>query len=405
MNEMLLNAWHVLLELSPWLLFGALIAGILHVLVPGDLVRRHLAGRWGVAKAVVLGVPLPLCSCGVIPAGLGLRRDGASSGASIGFLISTPQTGVDSILVAASFLGWPFALFKVGAAAVTGLLGGWLADRVGAGSPAPRTLGDAGQEPDAPRSLRGLFEHAAQLLRSIWRWVLLGVLISAAIATFLPAGSLAALAGGAGAVFAALLALALSLPLYVCATASVPIAAALVAGGMPTGAALVFLMAGPATNVATIGAIYRGFGRGVLAVYLATLVVGSVGAALAFDLVLPGGGRAMRALHGHGGTSWWAAASAVGLLALIAWFAWQDARRAWRARRAGRDAADPAVVDLAVEGMTCGGCVDRLERALRSTEGVESAVVTLTPGRAIIRGSAGETRIREAIEHAGFRVA
>ena len=101
------NFWAVLLELAPWLLLGGLVAGLLHVLLPRDYVRRVLRGRGGVLKAVALGVPLPLCSCGVIPAGLGLKRDGASNGASVGFLVSTPQTGVDSILVSASFLGWP----------------------------------------------------------------------------------------------------------------------------------------------------------------------------------------------------------------------------------------------------------------------------------------------------------
>ncbi|MFT5442843.1 MAG: uncharacterized membrane protein YraQ (UPF0718 family), partial [Myxococcota bacterium] len=117
-------------ELSPWFLLGMVVSGLLHGLLPRDFIKRQLQGRTGIAKAVSLGIPLPLCSCGVIPAGLGLKRDGASNGASMGFLISTPQTGVDSILVSASFLGWPFALFKVLAAAVTGLLGGWLSDRV-----------------------------------------------------------------------------------------------------------------------------------------------------------------------------------------------------------------------------------------------------------------------------------
>ena len=122
--------WNILLELAPWLLLGAVVAGALHVILPANWMQRHLTGRGGVLKAVLVGIPLPLCSCGVIPVGLGLKRDGASNGAAVGFLISTPQTGVDSILVSASFLGWPFALFKVFAALVTGLIGGTLADAV-----------------------------------------------------------------------------------------------------------------------------------------------------------------------------------------------------------------------------------------------------------------------------------
>ena len=130
----MLNAiWSILLDLAPWLLLGAGVASALHIWLPPGLLQRHLSGYAGVAKAVALGVPMPLCSCGVIPAGLGLKKDGASDGAALGFLISTPQTGVDSILVSASFLGWPFALFKVGAATVTGLVGGWLVESTGAG--------------------------------------------------------------------------------------------------------------------------------------------------------------------------------------------------------------------------------------------------------------------------------
>ena len=130
-DRMIPATWDILLELAPWLLLGTLVAAVLHVVLPPDLVQRRLTGPRGVLNAVLIGVPMPLCSCGVIPAGIGLKKDGASDGAAIGFLISTPQTGVDSALVAASFLGWPFALFKVGAAAVTGLAGGMLTERYG----------------------------------------------------------------------------------------------------------------------------------------------------------------------------------------------------------------------------------------------------------------------------------
>ena len=128
---MLTASWNILLALAPWLLVGMVIAGLIHGLLPRDFSKRQLRGPSGIFKAVALGVPLPLCSCGVIPAGLGLKKDGASDGASIAFLISTPQTGVDSILVASKFLGWPFALFKLGSAALTGVIGGFLSDRFG----------------------------------------------------------------------------------------------------------------------------------------------------------------------------------------------------------------------------------------------------------------------------------
>lgn len=388
--------WDITLELAPWLLLGMAIAGLLHVLLPGDFVQRHLRGRGGVAKAVALGVPLPLCSCGVIPAGLGLKKDGASNGASVGFLISTPQTGVDSMLVSASFLGWPFAIFKVVAAAVTGLVGGWLADRVETDDGADAPAAHAGSVA-RPRGLRAMVDHALDILQSIWRWLAFGIVVSAAITAFVPDDFFAGLAD-AGALVPILAALAVSLPLYVCATASVPIAAALVASGMPTGAALVFLMAGPATNVATIGAVYRALGARSLAVYLTTIVGGSMAAGLLFDSLVASGGAHVGHQHDH--TTWWAIASAVLLLALMGWFAMDDLKNALRAKAADGDGA----LEVPVEGMTCAMCVKHVTKALEATDGVESVDVSLDPGRAVVRGAVGIDAVKAAIVDAGYSV-
>jgi len=390
----------VMLELAPWLLIGMAVAGILHGVLPQDFVRRKLTGRMGVVRSVALGVPLPLCSCGVIPAGLGLRKDGASTGASLGFLISTPQTGVDSILVSASFLGWPFALFKVLAATVTGLVGGWISE--GFEATAPSALGDeeSSEAESAPQSrgMREMLRHSLELLDSIWRWLVLGIVVSALITVFVPEDSFAGLAR-LGPIVSGLAVLAISLPLYVCATASVPIAAALVASGMPTGAALVFLMAGPATNVATIGAIYRGFGGRLLSVYLATIVIGSVGFGALFDLSIDPGSVTAHSLHHE--TTWWAVASAVLLSGLILRLAIRDLRRnlAGRWPFASRD-----VLEIPVAGLTCNVCVNKLEGALEAVDGVDSVHVTRNPDRALLRGAIDRSRVEQAIREAGYQV-
>ncbi|MCP4036571.1 MAG: hypothetical protein GY733_06515 [bacterium] len=395
---MLESIYEVLLELSPWFLLGMLVSGLLHVLLPRDFIKHQLKGSAGVVKAVLLGVPLPLCSCGVIPAGLGLKRDGASNGASMGFLISTPQTGVDSILVSASFLGWPFALFKVAAAAITGVIGGLLGERIPDTDGAARDLGAASSE-ESRRGLRAMIEHAHDLLASIWRWLVFGVVVSAAIDTFLPVGTLGIFAdlGSFGAGIAVLL---VSLPLYVCATASVPIAAAMVANGMPIGASLVFLMAGPATNVATIGAIYRGFGGRQLAAYLGVLIVGSIGFGALFDSAINPATVTHHIQHQDHQT-WWAVASTLLLVGLITRLAVLDLVHFVRERSAG-SARDK--VEVSVEGMTCGKCARKVEGALLGLEGVTSAVVTRNPDRAIVRGDVDRSRIREAIIGAGYRV-
>ena len=398
MIESLINT---MLELSPFFLLGMLVAGVLHVVLPRNFVRKQLTGRFGVVKAVALGVPLPLCSCGVIPAGLGLKRDGASNGASLGFLISTPQTGVDSILVSASFLGWPFALFKVIAAAITGFVGGFLADRVPEDESWESDLSEAAaSDGNDARNLRAMFEHAHELLASIWRWLVFGIVVSALINTFLPVGTMAIFAD-AGPLVAGLLVLLVSLPLYVCATASVPIAAALVSNGMPVGAALVFLMAGPATNVATIGAIYRGFGRRQLALYLGVLIVGSLGFGLLFDLGISTLSVEQH-VHQEAHRTWWAVASAILLTGLIARLAIQDLLRFLRSRFGS---GSGPMIDVDVDGLSCGACERKVENALLALDGVISASVTRSPDRARIVGTAGRESIEQAIVDAGYRIA
>jgi uncharacterized membrane protein YraQ (UPF0718 family)/copper chaperone CopZ len=390
--------WSVLLELAPWLLLGVAVAALLHAALPRDFVRRHLGGTGKVGRAVLLGVPLPLCSCGVIPAGLGLRKDGASDGASVGFLIATPQTGVDSFLVSGSLLGWPFAAFKVGSAALLGWIGGRIVDASGP-PPAP-VAADEPRDGSRP-GLRAGASHGLDVLRSIWGWIVVGVLVSAALTTLVPAEAMHRFAELGGGWLAPLTVLALSVPLYVCATASVPIAAALVAGGFPPGAALVFLMAGPATNVATLGAVKGAFGKRVLAIYLVTIVIGSLGLAWLFDFVIsPEVAASVHAGAHHGGPV--AIAAAVVLVGLLAVFAGEELRALF----AAKPAAD-AGLKLSVEGLTCGGCVRKLEGALGALEGVEAVTVDRgedSSGTATVQGQVDPAALQNAVRGAGFSV-
>jgi len=390
------NVWDVMLSLAPWLLLGTLVAGLLHVFLPPDLIRRHLgsASTGSVVKAVILGVPMPLCSCSVIPAALGIRREGASRGAAVGFMISTPQTGVDSILVSASFLGWPFAVFKVLSAFVTGLLGGQLADLVTKSVP-PAAAAAAAPAAARGSKLRRILDYGiGDLLYMVWRWIVFGVLVSALITTLVPADYFAGSAVGSS-LPALILALLISLPLYVCATSSVPIAAALVHAGFPPGAALVFLMAGPATNIATIGAVYRGFGARVLGTYLAVIIVGSVGLGYVFAFVVPV--TAAPGASAHADSGWIAAIAAWMLTALLLWFAVGDTRR-WLRRPHERSG-----VQLLVDGMVCQGCVRKLEAAMSAVEGVRGIRADIETGAVEVFGDDLErAQLDAAVQVAGF---
>jgi len=260
--------------MSPYLLFGFLAAGILSVLVSPETVQRHLGGRGllPVIKAALFGIPLPLCSCSVIPVTVSLRKHGASKGAATSFLLSTPQTGVDSIVVTYGMLGPVFAIVRPVVALITGLIGGGLVD-------AYETHEDGGTiaactDECCTGTGRGwlvrLVRYAfVTLPRDIARPLIVGALVAALIGAFVPNNFFATHTRSE--FLQMLIMLAVGVPLYVCATASVPIAAALIVKGVSPGAALVFLIAGAATNAAGIATIWNFMGRRAAVIYLATV--------------------------------------------------------------------------------------------------------------------------------------
>lgn len=405
------SLWQILLELSPSLLFGLLIAGLMYAYLPAGFVHRGLSGNDArtVIRASLIGVPLPLCSCGVIPTALGLRKDGASPGATTAFLISTPQTGVDSILVSAAFLGWPFAIFKLIAAFGTGIVGGLLANRFApsqslaeSGVSGPAACGSEGKT----RGLVGALNYAVfDLLGAIDRWLIFGILAAALVTTLTPGDFFTSQSWSNG-LLGMLVMLAIALPLYVCTTASVPIAASLIAAGLPAGSALVFLMAGPATNLATIGAVYRTLGLRVSAIYLSTVILASLGFGLLFDQILTVELGANQVHAQHGG--WLNVLTTAVLLALLVLLALRRRQQRQLAEQAAHqtaaDAGNGAWV-LEVTGMSCGHCVASVKQALEAVDHVEEATADLSSGRVWLRAPGVEVaRLREAIEQAGFHL-
>ena len=401
--EFFWECWSVLTELAPWFLLGAAIAGLLHGLLPADFIRRKLRGRWGVVKAVLIGVPLPLCSCGVVPAGIGLRRDGASRGSAVGFLTSTPQTGIDSILVSATFLGLPFAIFKVFSAAIMGFVGGWLTDWLDPEEQAETTgrAVDRGPAMSVFELARGMLSHGIEIIDSVRYWLLFGVAISAAISTVVPPQWLASLQG-LGVFGSSLMALAISIPLYVCATASVPIGAALVTAGFPTGATLVFLMAGPATNVATVGSIYREFGSRTLVIYLSTIVIGSLVLAQVFEWLIAADSTSMPDAPHLEHLSWLSHLSAGAMAMILFLFMARDLRR-----RIFTTAIDhsASTATFSIGGMHCQACVTRLENSVLQVQGVLSANIQLKSSSATVAGEFDPREVIDAIQSAGYTVA
>ncbi len=285
--------WQTAAEMSPYLLFGFLVAGILSVLVSQRLVEKHLGGRgfWPLVKASAFGVPLPLCSCGVIPVSMSLRKHGASKGATISFLLSTPQTGADSIFVTLSLLGPVFAIFRPLAALVTGIFGGLLVntfDRSSKQAEAapPQCTDECCTDIKTNKLIKGLKYGFVTLPRDIGRPMLVGLIIAAAISAIVPDNFFVEKLGTG--IFAMVVMMFLGIPVYVCATASVPIAAALILKGLTPGAAIVFLMTGPATNAASLVTIWKTLGKTTALIYLITVAGCAMLSGIVLDYIAAG---------------------------------------------------------------------------------------------------------------------
>lgn len=317
-----LDLWKTLCEMSPYLLLGFLIAGFLSVLISPETVEKHLGGRgfWPVFKASLLGVPLPLCSCGVIPVAASLRRHGSSKGATAAFLISTPQTGVDSIAVTYGMLGPIFAIFRPVAAFISGLIGGWLIEATDQKENAPSHTKACDGEccasgPPRNRLLAALRYGFVVLPRDIARPLFFGLLIAGVISALVPSTFFSNEIGNR--FVQMLIMMAFGIPLYVCATASVPIAAAMILKGISPGAALVFLMTGPATNAATIATIWKTMGKRAASIYLAVVAGTALASGLIMDsLFTPGKITSTQMIH-HMLPAWLQTASAILVIIML----------------------------------------------------------------------------------------
>jgi len=415
------ESWLVLGQMAPYLLFGFLVAGLLSVCISPEWVERHL-GRRGlrpVLAASLFGVPLPLCSCGVIPVSASIRRHGASRAATTAFLLSTPQTGVDSIAVTYALLGPVFAIFRPLAALLTGIFGGSLVQLFG---DTDRDHDAEGSPPDActEACCEGLDRHGVlvralryglvTLPRDIGPALLVGILIAGAIAALVPQNQLQAYVGGG--ILSILLLMAVGVPLYVCATASVPIAAGLMHIGASPGAALAFLIAGPATNAATLTTVWKVLGRRTALLYIITVAVSAIAFGLLLDWLVPTVKAALPELgtHDHlaAESGWLAHAAAISLLAVLAYSylsgAHHEKEPADSEEKAGGDSSGTRRLELEISGMTCSHCASSVRRCLVECQGVQSADVNLQQGRAVVVGNdLDPQQLTAAVTELGYR--
>ena len=294
-SRFLASFWSVALDAAPWLVLGFAIAGLIRALLPMRLVTRWLGGGGvgPVVRAAIVGTPLPLCSCSVVPVALSIRRSGASKGATASFLIATPENGVDSMLLSWGVLGPAMMLARVVGALACAIVAGVSADAVDKDdaltSTRSATCGCASRAAEvlSPALTRRVIEGLRYAFTDMWKrtagWMLLGLILAAAVQAFVPPGTLAS--WGRGPLAMVVMAL-VGVPMYVCASASTPLAAALVTAGVSPGAALVFLLSGPGTNLGTVAIVRRELGPRTTWAYLAAVTILPIVLGLALDAIL-----------------------------------------------------------------------------------------------------------------------
>ena len=407
-------------EMSPYLLLGFLLAGLMHAFIPGTIYSKYLAkpNMRSVVLAALFGIPLPLCSCGVLPTAMSLRREGASKGAAVSFLIATPQTGVDSIIATFSLMGLPFAIIRPIAALATAIFGGKMVNVIegdeGAGkfdSTNEQAHDDlcvdscCGGHDKVPTSFVGKVIEALRyayidMMESVGKWLVVGLIVAGLITIFVPDSYFEIFKDNS--FTSMLLVLCISIPMYLCATGSIPIAVALMMKGLTPGAALVLLMAGPACSVASVLVVSKVLGRRTLTAYLFSIISGAVGFGLVTDYLLP---RAWFMSHLVANdacceeeSSLFATSCTILLFLLLA-----NAfiRRRFRSK-ANINSKNTMKQTFVIKGMSCNHCRMSAEKAILSVKGVTSASVDLGSKQAVVEGDFSPEDVCKAVEETGF---
>lgn len=398
------NAFVAILNgMSPYILLGFLVAGILNAFVRPSAMSRHLGGRGikPVVKAALFGIPLPLCSCGVLPAAVSLYRRGASKGATTSFLIATPQTGVDSIAATYSLLGLPFAVLRPLAALIGSVAGGVAVDSSDKSKvkDLARISTEDDKLPDGfwAKCLAAVRYGFVDMVASVGKWLVIGLVVAALITVFVPDSFFTSLSRYP--LLAMIAVVIVAIPMYICATGSIPIALSLMLKGLSPGIAFVMLMAGPAANFASIILLGKTYGKRTTAVYVGSVVVTAILFGLMIDLFLPASWfippSATHGACGHSAPAVFdtvcsAILSALLLYALI------------KHKKHNHSIISDMKKTYKIDGMACPHCSANVEKTIRAIDGVEEVTVNLSAGTAEVTGTAAPAEIAEAVRLAGY---
>lgn len=270
-----------------------------------------------VFKAALLGVPLPLCSCAVIPAAVELRKSGAGRGATSSFLISTPESGIDSISVTYALMGLPMAILRPVAAFLSAFVAGLLQlilnpekeikkvevqaevksccahkkkqDSPGDSHDHSHQHAHAHESHGSTSSfsnfwlVKSLKYAFVDLIDDMAVWFSLGMVLAALVDTFVPPAVFVTLTGHWG----KLAIMALAVPIYICASATTPLAAAMMLKGLSPGSALLLMLLGPATNLSNLLVMQKYIGKKAVIINLVAICLCAWAMAIASDHFFP----------------------------------------------------------------------------------------------------------------------
>ena len=384
--------------MQPYLILGFLISGLLYIVVSKETIANNLGkpGVLSVIKAAIFGVPMPLCSCGVIPVAASLYKRGASKGATLSFLISTPQTGVDSILITYGMLGPLFAMTRPVIALITGVIGGLFTEKI-ISEDYSTSIKTNHKHPK--KTLKDAIVYAFITLPQDIAWPLLKGILLAGLLTLIIPDNFFHDYGITG--WSAMMLMAfVSIPMYICATASVPIAAGLIlSGNLEPGAAFVFLMAGPATNIATISVIRKTLGTKIVYIYLSTIFTCAIifGAIInKFIIIYPN-----FIAHQMNHNNWLHILSGLLLLAVCLYAVLNK----FFNNNVVDEIDNKADVALIVKGMTCNHCKQTVAEAINACDGIQDVTINLESGQTFIYGNnINKQQIITSINNVGFSI-
>lgn len=393
-------------KMAPYLLLGFFVAGILHVYVPKNFFRKYLSQNnfKSILTATLLGIPLPLCSCGVIPTAVGLKNEGASKGAVASFLIATPQTGIDSIIATFSMMGLGFAIIRPVAALITGICGGiFISLLCKKNNEANSDKEEVRVESVSGNKIVAVLQYSfVEMIRSIGGRLVLGLILAAVIQVVIPDSFF--LQKGDSPLAQMGIMILIAVPMYVCSTGSIPIAAALLAKGLTPGAALVLLMAGPAVNLASMMVVKKVMGLKFTAIYIGTVVVG----AFLFGIILNNSEMFFSSdsillnnccLEGAEISILSYLSSIVLILCLLNAVVMSLFKRFKK-----QENIDSDYHTFKVDGMHCVHCKAAVEIGVSQLKGVKSVLVDLDKKEVSVKGEYKTKDIKKVVEELGFKM-